>query len=82
MILFDPNIPDELARAKELASEVNHLALSLGGTVTGEHGVGTGKKSYMAKEHGVAYALMATLKRAVDPGNIMNPGKIFDISDL
>jgi D-lactate dehydrogenase (cytochrome) len=80
LILFDPKNPDEFARAKSLASEVNRVALSFGGTVTGEHGVGTGKKEYMLEEHGNAYALMTTLKRAVDPNNIMNPGKIFDIS--
>ncbi|WP_424988668.1 FAD-binding oxidoreductase [Microbulbifer sp. S227A] len=80
LILFDPNDPDELTRAKTLAAEVNHVALSFGGTVTGEHGVGIGKKKYMADEHGAAYALMATLKRAVDPDNIMNPGKIVEIN--
>ena len=79
MILIDRNNPDELKRAKSLASAVNHVALSFGGTVTGEHGVGIGKKSYMAKEHGAAYAFMATLKRASDPKNIMNPGKTVDI---
>jgi len=81
MILFDPNAPDDLAAAKSLAAKVNHVALSYGGTVTGEHGVGTGKKSYMAKEHGAAYALMAVLKRAVDPANIMNPGKTVEVTD-
>ena len=81
MILIDPNDPDELKRAKSLASKVNLVALSFGGTVTGEHGVGIGKKGYMAKEHGAAYAFMATLKRAVDPKNIMNPGKTVDIPD-
>ena len=80
LILFDPNDPDEFARAKSLASDVNRVALSFGGTVTGEHGVGTGKKEYMLEEHGNAYALMTTLKRAIDPNNIMNPGKILDIS--
>ena len=80
LILFDPNDPEELTRAKQLASDVNRVALSFGGTVTGEHGVGTGKKKYMAEEHGAAYALMATLKRAVDPENIMNPGKTVDIN--
>ena len=80
LILFDPNDPDDLLRAKALASDVNHVALSFGGTVTGEHGVGTGKKKYMVEEHGAAYALMATLKRAVDPENIMNPGKTVDIN--
>ena len=80
LILFDPNDPEELTKAKKLASDVNRVALSFGGTVTGEHGVGTGKKKYMAEEHGAAYALMATLKRAVDPDNIMNPGKTVDIN--
>jgi D-lactate dehydrogenase (cytochrome) len=80
LILFDPNDPVELTKAKQLASDVNRVALSFGGTVTGEHGVGTGKKKYMAEEHGAAYALMATLKRAVDPDNIMNPGKTVDIN--
>jgi D-lactate dehydrogenase (cytochrome) len=80
LILFDPNDAEELTRAKQLASDVNRVALSFGGTVTGEHGVGTGKKKYMAEEHGAAYALMATLKRAVDPENIMNPGKTVDIN--
>ncbi|TCS50805.1 D-lactate dehydrogenase (cytochrome) [Primorskyibacter sedentarius] len=79
MILIDPNDPEELTQAKLLASKVNILALSLGGTVTGEHGVGTGKKQYMKEEHGTAYALMATLKRAVDPKNIMNPGKTVEV---
>lgn len=80
LILFDPNDPSELVRAKSLASDVNRVALSFGGTVTGEHGVGTGKKKYMLEEHGDAYALMATLKRAIDPENIMNPGKIVEIN--
>ena len=80
LILFDPNDPDDLLRAKALASDVNHVALSFGGTVTGEHGGGTGKKKYMVEEHGAAYVLMATLKRAVDPENIMNPGKTVDIN--
>ena len=79
MILIDPNDPDELTRAKSLASKVNQLALSFGGTVSGEHGVGTGKKAFMDEEHGAAYALMATLKRAVDPKNIMNPGKTVEV---
>jgi len=80
LILIDPNSADELAQAKALASKVNRVALSFGGTVTGEHGVGTGKKKYMVEEHGDAYALMATLKRAIDPDNLMNPGKTVDIN--
>ena len=80
LILFDPNDPSDLTRAKSLASNVNRVALSFGGTVTGEHGIGTGKKEYMVEEHGAAYGLMATLKRAIDPENIMNPGKVVDIT--
>jgi D-lactate dehydrogenase (cytochrome) len=76
LILVEPGNEKEMSRAKALASAVNRAALSFGGTVTGEHGVGTGKKRYMAEEHGAAYELMAKVKQAVDPANIMNPGKI------
>lgn len=76
VILVDPDDEAEMTRARELASSINRIALSLGGTVTGEHGVGTGKKKYMPAEHGAAYSLMACLKAAVDPLNVMNPGKL------
>ncbi len=79
LILIDPDDSDELKRAQELAGKVNRLALSFGGTVTGEHGVGTGKKKYMLEEHGDAYNLMAVIKRSIDPDNIMNPGKTVSI---
>ncbi|MCP9483855.1 FAD-binding protein [Shimia sp. CNT1-13L.2] len=80
LILIDPENADEMARAKQLASDVNRTALSFGGTVTGEHGVGTGKKKYMAEEHGTAYLLMAQLKQSIDPLNIMNPGKLVSVN--
>jgi D-lactate dehydrogenase (cytochrome) len=51
-------------------------AISVGGTSTGEHGVGSGKIAYMREEHGDAVDLMAVIKSAIDPQNIMNPGKI------
>jgi len=79
LILIDPDDPAELARAQSLAGEVNKVALAFDGTVTGEHGVGTGKKKYMHDEHGDAYELMGVLKKAIDPGNIMNPGKLVSI---
>lgn len=79
LILFDPNNDEELSRAKALASGVNRVALSYGGTVTGEHGVGTGKKKYMRDEHGAAYNLMGTIKRSIDPSNLLNPGKLVDV---
>jgi len=78
IILIDPNDPEEFERAMSLASDVSRLALSFGGSVSGEHGIGMGKKKYMREEHGEAYALMATIKRAVDPDNIMNPGKLVE----
>lgn len=80
LILIDPDNADGMARAKQLASDVNRAALSFGGTVTGEHGVGTGKKKYMAEEHGEAYLLMAQLKQSIDPLNIMNPGKLVSVN--
>lgn len=79
LILFDPENAQEYANAKSLAASVSEIALEFGGTVTGEHGVGTGKKSYMQAEHGEAYALMANLKSVFDPDNIMNPGKLVSL---
>lgn len=77
LILVDSENPDELQRAKTLSSKLNHLAISFGGTITGEHGVGSGKREYMEAEHGGAYHLMRHIKSTIDPKNIMNPGKIF-----
>jgi len=54
-----------------------HYALELGGTATGEHGVGVGKQKFMAAEHGESLAVMHQLKQTLDPNGILNPGKIF-----
>lgn len=80
LILFDSDSITETDVAKSLGASISELALEFSGTVTGEHGVGTGKKKYMLAEHGSAYMLMATLKKSIDPDNIMNPGKIIDIN--
>ena len=69
--------PQEVTIAKAFMERVAERALAMEGTCSGEHGIGQGKKHFMESEHGVpAIALMRTLKQAVDPGNIMNPGKI------
>jgi D-lactate dehydrogenase (cytochrome) len=77
MLLTDPEKPEDLARAKGFASRLAKRAIRMDGTCTGEHGIGIGKQPYMALEHGdVAIDLMRTIKRAIDPDNIFNPGKI------
>ncbi|WP_424830178.1 FAD-binding oxidoreductase [Ruegeria sp.] len=79
VLLFDPEDPDEFARAKLVNETLVGMAIEMEGTCTGEHGVGLGKKAYLEAEHGPALNLMKTIKRAIDPKNIMNPGKIFDL---
>jgi D-lactate dehydrogenase (cytochrome) len=76
-LLVDVSDADEVKRAEILMERVVELALSMDGTCTGEHGVGQGKMKYLVAEHGApALAAMAAIKRALDPQNIMNPGKI------
>jgi len=76
-LLIDMNDADEVKRAKELNERLVKRALAMDGTCTGEHGVGQGKMKYLLAEHGpAALAAMAAIKRALDPQNIMNPGKI------
>ncbi len=79
IFLLDPEDAGELARVKEVNGRMVDRALDMGGTSTGEHGVGLGKKDYVLREHGAgAVGVMAAVKAALDPGNIMNPGKVFD----
>lgn len=75
-ILVEPGNADEIKAAKAVADRLNQLALEFGGTVTGEHGVGTGKLAYMQAEHGAAHGVMGQIKRSMDPKNILNPGKV------
>jgi D-lactate dehydrogenase (cytochrome) len=77
IFMLDPDDPEELARVAAANHRLVERALSFGGTCSGEHGVGMGKLKYLAREHGEdALELMRTIKRAVDPGNLMNPGKL------
>ncbi len=78
--LMDPGNPSELAEAQRLNERMVARALAMGGTCTGEHGVGYGKMKFLASEHGEnGVELMRSIKRALDPENRMNPGKIVDI---
>jgi len=80
-LLYILNVSDasELDAARQLNERLVTRALRLGGTCTGEHGIGTGKLKYMDAEHGPALELMRTIKRAFDPDNRMNPGKLIAI---
>jgi D-lactate dehydrogenase (cytochrome) len=78
--LLDPDKPEEREIAEQLNHQLVSRALSLGGTCTGEHGVGLHKMEFLVTEAGAgAVEMMRTIKRALDPKNIMNPGKIFSI---
>ena len=71
------NLDDTFAELKEISHKVAMVALELGGTCTGEHGVGLGKQQLMSLERGpVAINLMKTIKSSIDEKNIMNPGKV------
>jgi D-lactate dehydrogenase (cytochrome) len=74
---LDPARPQELEEAKAFNDRLVARALAMGGTCTGEHGVGYGKMGYLEAEHGLpALEAMRAIKRALDPRNLMNPGKI------
>ncbi|XP_010906696.1 D-lactate dehydrogenase [cytochrome], mitochondrial isoform X4 [Elaeis guineensis] len=77
IILFDPNQKEQRQEAERLNHFMVHTALSMEGTCTGEHGVGTGKMKYLEEELGIgALTTMKRIKAALDPNNIMNPGKL------
>ena len=77
-VILVPPEPDGLARAWELDKKIVARALDLGGSCSGEHGVGIGKREFLEREHGAdALAVMYSVKQALDPRGIMNPGKIF-----
>jgi D-lactate dehydrogenase (cytochrome) len=76
-VIADPDDPDEVERAHDCYEAITKRALELDGTVTGEHGIGVGKRDYLADEHGdEGVALMGRVKRAFDPAGILNPGKV------
>ncbi|MDA0832379.1 MAG: FAD-binding protein [Planctomycetota bacterium] len=73
---IDPERPDELTEAKQFSEMMITHALDLGGTCTGEHGIGLGKREALIKERGPAVDVMRSIKRALDPQCLMNPGKV------
>ncbi len=76
-VLFDGDDPADVARMKKFAERLAMRAIAMDGTCTGEHGVGQGKMAYLEAEFGPALDVMRRIKRALDPHDIMNPGKIF-----
>jgi D-lactate dehydrogenase (cytochrome) len=75
IVLFDPGDASQRERAETLARNVSSRAIAMGGTCTGEHGIGWHKLDALVQEHGEGVELMRAVKRALDPRNIMNPGK-------
>lgn len=75
-MMFNDGDADQLAAIEAASHRMVERALANGGTATGEHGVGLGKKRYMGREHGGGWAMMGAIKQALDPDNIMNPGKL------
>ena len=80
IMLLDPENEKEVSEAKTLNDKLVNRALKMEGTSTGEHGIGIGKKGYLKIEQGLSVEVMSQIKKAIDPKNIMNPGKIFEIN--
>ncbi len=79
-MMVDIEDADEVERAEAFVGRLNVRAIAMDGTCTGEHGVGQGKMKYLAAEHGKGLDVMRAIKRAIDPDNIMNPGKIVAVT--
>ncbi|MGL3605158.1 FAD-binding oxidoreductase [Rhizobium sp. G187] len=77
LLLFDDKDAADVERAEAFIGRLNARALAMDGTCTGEHGIGQGKMSYLAEELGSALPVMRSVKKALDPDSIFNPGKIF-----
>lgn len=79
-VLIDDSSEEEVANAEAFVERLNWRAIEMEGTCTGEHGVGQGKMKYLRKEHGGGVDMMVSIKRALDPDNIMNPGKVVHVT--
>ena len=78
-IMMDEDDKEEMTRVKNLSERLVMRALAMDGTCTGEHGVGYGKIPFLTAEHGEAMSVMRAIKQALDPQNIMNPGKVINL---
>jgi D-lactate dehydrogenase (cytochrome) len=76
LVLMDVNDPNEISRAEQFVARLNLRAIGMDGTCTGEHGIGQGKVAFLDRELGEAVDVMRTIKHALDPLDILNPGKI------
>lgn len=80
LLMLDPGNPNDIKRADKVNERIVGYALERGGTCTGEHGVGIGKQKYQQQEHGPALDVMKQIKRALDPLDLFNPGKVVDLN--
>ncbi len=80
LLPYDPEKKETYQKIRKFSDTLIEKTLELEGTITGEHGVGLHKKDYLLKEHGDNLPVMKSIKRTIDPNNIMNPGKIFDLN--
>ena len=78
-IIYDPSKEGDYKMIRDFSNKLIDKALSLEGTVTGEHGIGLQKKEYLLKQHNDNIFYMKQIKKSFDPNNIMNPGKVFDL---
>ena len=75
--MVDDNNPEEVERAHATHERMVHRAIEMGGTCTGERGIGYGKLDFIEREHGDGVDVMRMIKQSLDPKGIMNPGKVF-----
>ena len=78
-IMYDPKNKDDYKLIRNFSNKLINKALELEGTITGEHSIGLNKKEYLKKQHPTNIPIMRQIKKSLDPNNIMNPGKIFDM---
>ena len=77
VLVGDPDNQKEWSLLEDINDQIVTRAVQLGGTCTGEHGIGIGKRKFMELEHGQSYQLMRQIKELIDPKGLLNPGKIF-----